>query len=624
MRKSFSLLAAISSVMLFSSAHVWAESPKPASKDKELDAEALPSPADMLKKLKADREAVKKTKQVAHITLGGMPIVDRGPQGFGLFSVPGMTMYELIKRFDRAREDKDVSAVLVTVDTGSGLSLSQAFELRAEFDQLRRAGKRVFFHADSLSTVDFYLASSATDVCLMPAGEAFMPGIGIETMFYKGAMEKVGIKADYIQIGEYKGAEEPYTRSAPSDELKGELTRLTKNLYDEIVDGISLSRNKSKEDVQRLIDDSIMGAEQLKAAGYVDHLVDIDGLRDMLKGELGGEVTLLAGYGEREKPEIDVANPISILMAMNTTEEETEKDKVAIIYANGVITDGEGGGGLLSESGIGSEPIRRAMRMAARDEKVKAIVLRIDSPGGSALASEVMWQAIRRVAKEKPVVISIGGMAASGGYYMSVAGDYIVADPASIVGSIGVVGGKMVLSELYDKVGLTTASFTQGRNAGMFSSSQEWDDRQKRMVRTWMRNTYEQFTDRIMETRTGKIKDVDKVARGRIFTSREAVELGMVDQLGGIETALGKAAEMAKLPEGKWDTKVLPPAPTLADILAGGNGLGMASPVKADAAMFLNLLPGDAGKGVVQFIQMGELLQKKPVVLMTPYVITVK
>lgn len=599
---------------------------KPAS------AADFPSPADLIKKMQDKKDAAKKGLGVAFIDLSTMPISEK-PSGGGLSLLGGtqtVSLHELIQRLDRAREDKDIKAVLLTMGTGVGVGMAQAQELRAELEQLRRDGKRVFVHADSLSTVDYFLASAATDVCLMPSGELFMPGIGLETMHYKGIMDKLGVKADYIQIGEYKGAEEPYTRSEPSEELKGEMNKLAKALSDEIVTGISLSRSKSADDVRRLIDDAIMDGKQLKAQGFVDHLVDLDGIRDLMKQELGDEVNLVRDYGAAEKPEVDFENIFSILAAVNKREEESPKPKVAIVYAEGVITDGEGGGGgiLGGEAGIGSEPIRRAMRMAARDENVKAIVLRINSPGGSALASEVMWQSIRRVAKDKPVVISIGGMAASGGYYMSVAGDHIVADPGAIIGSIGVVGGKFVLGGLYEKVGLTTFSFTAGRNAALFSQSTEWSEGQRRMVRNWMKDTYDQFTDRVMTTRQGKIKDIDQVARGRIFTARQAKELGMVDQLGGLEVALSEAAKRAKLEDGAWDTKILPPPPTLADMFGGG-GPSMMSPLakgQSDVAVFMSLLPEGTRKGLVHFIQMGEQLNgsRKPVVLMMPYTIDVK
>ena len=270
--------------------------------------------------------------------------------------------------------------------------------------------------------------------------------------------------------------------------------------------------------------------------------------------------------------------------------------------------------------------MRRAFRMALRDEKVKAVVVRIDSPGGSAMASEIMWQAMRRVAAEKPVIVSVGNMAASGGYYLASAADTIYADPAGIVGSIGVVGGKIALGGLYDKLGIHVATFSAGKNADLYSSTTPWTDAQRRMIRNAMSTTYDQFTDRIKTTRGEKIADIDKVARGRIFTAAEAKSLGMVDQLGGLGDAIVEAAKRAKLEEGKYDLKSLPPPPTIQEMLAGrsSGGASTMTPVSAEAMAVLQMLPGDVRDALSESLQMGELMQRRPVVLMTPFVLRVR
>jgi protease-4 len=284
--------------------------------------------------------------------------------------------------------------------------------------------------------------------------------------------------------------------------------------------------------------------------------------------------------------------------------------------------------GLFGGDGVGSENMRVAMRLAARDDNVKAIVLRIDSPGGSALASEVMWQAVRRAAAKKPVIVSIGGMAASGGYYLASAGDHIYADPSAIVGSIGVVGGKFVLKGLYDKLGLTSESFYRGKNADLFSDSKPFDERQRRLVTNWMRNTYEQFTNRVMHTRKDKIKDIDKVARGRIFLAGQAKELGLVDEIGGIEDALANAAGRAKLEKGQYDVKILPAPRTLADLLMGGGGAEASMPfkptIKISEDSVLQVLSPQMRRSVGQQLQFLQILQDRPVALVAPYVLTVK
>jgi protease-4 len=503
--------------------------------------------------------------------------------------------------------------------------------LRNAVADLRRAGKRIFVYADVYDTSTYVVASAATNICMLPAGEMMMPGIGIETMFYRGTMDKVGITPDFIQIGEFKGAEEPYTRTKPSDELRGEMNKLVDAMFTHIVDGVADARGLSRDTIRRAIDDTMVSGEQAKDRGFVDHLLDQDGLRALMETELGGEVNLIDDYGEAARQEIDFTNIFALLKAMNARPEEPKGPSVALLYAEGVITDGAGEGSLLEAGGVGSERMREAFRVALKDENVKAVVVRIDSPGGSALASEVMWQAARRVAEKKPVVISIGGMAASGGYYLASAGDYIFADPAAIIGSIGVVGGKFVMKDLFEKVGLSTEAFTRGRNADLFSSSRTWDDRQRKLVRQSMQDVYDQFTQRIMTTRSGKIVDIDKVARGRIFLAAEAHKLGMVDELGGLEAAIAHAATKAGLDAKDVNVKLLPAPRTLADMLASGKPMmesrGPGVQVNVNVSTFDALLlqmPPQARRALTQQLQLMKLLEKRPVVLMAPYSITVR
>lgn len=591
-------------------------------------AKKFPTPAELARQMIEKKETKAKQIQVAFFDLTHS--FREKPADFSLFGGESQTMRELIERFDRARDDERVKAALLYVGSGTGLNLAQAQEVRDALTDLRRAGKRTFVYADSYDTTSYMLASAATNICLLEGGEVFVPGIGFETMFYKGTLDKIGVVADYVQIGEYKGAEEPFTRAGPSEELKGEMEKLVESYYRQVVEGISLHRSIAADRVRRVIDQAILSGPQAKEAGWVDHLVDSDGLRALMKEELGDDVNILHNYGAAERPEVDMSNPLAIFQLLNRKPVVSDKPKIAVVYAEGTIVDGHGGEGMLGGLSIGSEDIRRAMRLAQRDPKVKAVVIRIDSPGGSALASEAMWQSVRRVSAEKPVIISIGGMAASGGYYLASAGDHIVADPSAIVGSIGVVGGKFVMTDLYEKLGISTVEYKRGLNAGLFSSNEKFDDRQKRMVRTWMKNTYDQFTDRIKTTRGKKIKNIDEIARGRIFLASDAQALGMVDQMGGLTAAINVAAERVKLGKGEYDVTVLPAPMTFADMVSGGGGAEASLPfqpairinVKADG--LANLLPPNVRTALGQQLQLMQILENRPVAVMAPFVITTK
>ena len=585
----------------------------------------FPTPAELAAKIVADEHKDDDKAEVAYFDLN--TTFSEAPAGFSLFGEQTTTLHDFLNRVEKATDDKDVKAALFYIGAGTGLNLSQANEVRDAIIAMRKEGKKTFVYADSYDTTSYIVASGATNVCLLPGGEIFIPGIGFETMFYKNALDKLGVDANYVQIGEYKGAEEPYTRSTPSKELQGQLDKLVDSFYKQITDGIALNRNLKTEDVRQAIDDAIIPAKQAKAEGWVDHLVDVDGLRDLMKDELGRDVNFVHDYGEAERPNADLSNPFALFALLNRRPAVSTRAKVAVIYAEGTIVDGEGGSSITGGESIGSETIRRAMRMADRDDTVKAIVIRIDSPGGSALASEAMWQAVRHVEAHKPVIISVGSMAASGGYYLASSGEWIVADPTAIVGSIGVVGGKFVMNGLYDKLGISTATFSRGKNADLFSSTASFDDRQKRMVTHWMKDTYDQFTERVMTTRGNKIKDIDAVARGRIFTAQDALALGMVDQLGGMTTAITVAAKDGKLKDDEYDVTVFPPPATLADMLSGhgGQANGAILPkVELSADSLLRTLPLDVRESLSQQLDLMQVLQDRPIALMTPYVLHIR
>ncbi|HEX3357728.1 MAG TPA: signal peptide peptidase SppA [Tepidisphaeraceae bacterium] len=586
-----------------------------------------PTPAELMAKIRKQRKDLSSLLKVAYFDLN-RPLTER-PGALSLFGADDdrSNLRSLVDRLHRAADDKDLRAVLITFSADAGMNYAQAQEIRDAIKDVRRQGKKVFVYADSYDTISYSVACAATNICLMEGGEIEIPGVGFQTMFYKGIFDKLGVQADYIQIGEYKGAEEPYTRTGPSDELRGELTKLADAYYDQIIDGISISRGVSRSQVKQLIDDTELTAPVAKEQGFVDHLVDEDGLRDLITQELGGKVNIIPNYGTEPRQDVDLSNPFALLSMLSKKPAASTKPAIAIIYADGEIVDGEGADGLFSDSKqVGSESMRRAFRVAMRDDNVKAVVLRIDSPGGSALASEAMWQSVRHLAAKKPVVVSVGGMAASGGYYLACSGDTIFADPSAIVGSIGVVGGKLVMKDLFEKIGLGTETFKVGRNAGLYSMTEPWDDRQKRLVRNWMQETYDLFTRRVMATRKNKIADIDKVARGRIFLARDAKALGMVDEIGGLDDALTFTADKVKLHRGDYDVQILPAPRTLADLLGFGNDPQAKLPITPKVTIspdsVLHLLSPETDRLVMQQIEMIQLLQRRPYVLMTPYVMT--
>lgn len=588
---------------------------------------AFPSAREMAERLMGKKKEAESHLKVAFVNLD-QPIVEK-PAEFALFGDTSLTLHAILSRIHQARLDKDVRALLVNLGNTS-FNMAQAQEIRDAFSEMRKAGKRVFVYADSYDTASYIAASGSRDICMLPAGEIMIPGVGLEAMFAKGLLDKVGVKADYVQIGQFKGADESFTRTEPSREMRGEMNKILDSLYDQIVDGIAYNRNISRHDVKDMIDNVMLNGKLARERKFVDHLVDQDGLRELMKKELGREVDLLSHYGITGREPLDFSDPLSLMASLMKKPADLgdEKPKIALIYAEGVIIDGEAEEGILGGGGqVGSENMRKALRIASRDEDVQAIVIRIDSPGGSALASEVMWQAARRAAEEKPVIISIGGMAASGGYYLACAGDYVFADPSAIVGSIGVVGGKFVFKDLMEKVGVHNEAFTRGAHADLFSSNQPFSDQQRRLVTNWMTQTYEQFTSRVVKGRNGKIKDIDDVAHGRIFLAKQARDLGMVDELGGLEKAIAYAAGEADLEEDEYQVELIPGTKTLGDLLRG-DGPEARFPLqpKLDLAGLtgIDMISPSAAKLLRQQITVMRQFQNRPVMLVSPYIVRVR
>ena len=580
------------------------------------------TPKELAEQMMAARAKSESASKVAYFDLSG-GVIEK-PEGLALFgNRGGDTLQSLLARLHQAKDDSSIKAVLINLGDGP-ISLADAEELRNALAAIGQAGKKTFVYADGYDTATYTVATGATDICMMSGGEIMIPGVGFSTMFYKGLFDKLGVQADYVQIGDFKGAKEPYTNVAPSEQLKGELRSLTDHLYDQIVAGISQYRKLSPETVTQLIDDTMESGDAAKEKGLVDHLVDQDGLRPLLSDVLQHEIELVFDYGNKDRQKVDFSSPFALFSMLAKKSDASTGPAVALIYASGVIADGEEQGSLFGGSnGISSQPMRRVLRAAARDDSIKAVVLRINSPGGSAMASEVMWQAARHLASKKPLIISVGGMAASGGYYLASAGDEIFADPTAIVGSIGVVGGKFVLKDLYAKLGLSTGEFSKGRNADLYSSDTPFTDEQRTLVTRWMRQTYDQFKRRVLTTRAAKIKDIEQVAQGRIFLAGQAQAEGLVDDIGGTEDALTCAATRAGLDPNHFDVRVMPAPRTLADLLTGGSDSEASNAFQPHvqqlaADSLLRGLGDRARDRLVQALQLAQLLQSHPVALLSP------
>jgi protease IV len=502
------------------------------------------------------------------------------PDAFGLGALLGekspMNMFDLTEKLRQARNDDNLRAVIFEIEE-SRLGMGQIQELRNQFAKLRAADKDVLVFCTMMDNRMLLLGSAASQLVLMPTGEMIFNGLYGEGLYFKNLLDKIGCQADILHCGAYKSAGEPLYRTGPSKEAEEQTNRLLDSVYEQMVQQIAESRKLKPERVRELIDIGWFSAKDALAAKLIDRTEYREDFIAGIKKQYGSDVKVVHNYGKKEGPEVNFENPFAIFQLFSEAmkpKAKSDKATIAVVYVEGMIFDGESepspfGG----SSGAGSKTVRKAIAAAEKDDMVKALVLRVDSPGGSAFASEVICEATKRFKKSgRPVIVSMGNVAGSGGYYVSTLGDAIFADPASITGSIGVVGGKVVTKGLWDWIGVTSAEFKRGKFSDIMNTNRPFTDDERKVMQEFMDRVYGEFKARVMEGRGDRIKgDLEPLAGGRVYTGQQALEIGLVDQLGGFTDAIKYAAEKAELGR-KYELRVFPRPKTLMDILGEAFG----------------------------------------------------
>src|SRR5262245_8442980 len=515
-------------------------------------------PAVTADEKKADKEdKAPKKLTVAHIKLsGGMD--EKAPSVDPLLGSLGETFKEKLDRIKKAKGDKDVHALLLEVD-GLSVGWGQLDELSRAVAEFRKSGKKAFAYIESGTTKDYLLALACDDVCLPESSWLMLTGLRLEATFFKGLLDKLGVKADMMQMEEYKGAIEPFTRESLSKPNREQLERVLDDYYEKSLVARIVKGRPAKEftpaQVKKLIDAGPYSAKAALKAGLVDRLDYDDSYEGVIKKALEAEeVKVVRDYGKKKDEEISIFSLYRKLLFGPSKATASRKDKVAVIYATGAITTGKSGSSLLGGDIMGSETMVKAIREAEKDKTVKAIVLRVDSPGGSAMASDLIWKELTRC--KKPVVASMSDVAASGGYYISMAARKIYAEPGTLTGSIGVASGKLALGGAFAKVGIKTETIKRGAHAGMFSSEEPFSESERARMRALMEDVYDQFLDKALEGRKKAGKkmtraELKKLAGGRIYTGRQAKANGLIDELGTLDDAIAAAWKMAGQPADK-------------------------------------------------------------------------
>lgn len=541
-------------------------------------------------------------------------------------------LWSLIERLDKAAKDPAVKAVVVILE-GASVGQAQTAEIRAAFERLKGAGKDVYGHADSIGGLGQYvLLSGASRLSVVPTADLWITGLYGEAPYIRSLLGKIGVRPDFLTCGDYKSAAEMFMRDGPSDEAEAMQNWLLDGLYETMVARIAAGRKVDAERVKSWIDDGPHTAEKAKELGVVDAVEHRQDLEAHLKKTYGDDVTLDRKYGKKEEPKLDPSNPFGLFKflgeVMAASKVDKKKPAVGVVYVDGaIVLDAQGGLAAFQDEAAVGVKIRRALEDAANDDSVKAVVLRVDSPGGSALASEIILDATKRVKAKKPLVVSMGDVAGSGGYYVACGADTVFADDATITGSIGVVGGKLATGGLFDKVGVSFKSYRRGQNAGMLASNDVFTEAERAKMRQYMDEIYGEFKGHVVAIRGDKLKKpIDEIAGGRVYTGKQALELGLVDRLGGFHDAVAFAAEAAKLTD--YDVRAIPkPRSIIEEILEQSSGeddrkdlvrTPGGSILLEAAAPFLRALDPTRADAVRSALGRLELIRREGVIAMMP------
>jgi len=586
--------------------------------------------------LLADEEKKEKEKPVAPIvvdlTLKGKISEEPTPVGFDGAPVTD-NLRGLGEKLARAKVDKDVKGLVLRL---RNLTIGQAkgYELRRAIADFRASGKKVYAVLELAGNADYLVATAADEIVLPESGWLMLKGTAAEVTFYKKLFDKVGIQAEAIQIGEFKGAGEPYTRTDMSPAFREEIKSVLTDSYEMLAEAIAKRQGIAVDEAKKLIDGGPYTPAAAKAAGLINRVAYPDQIEAEIARGLGVEaVKLEPRYGRKKVDPAEYQGLAGMMKMMQALSGESprkaasDKPKVALIYAAGMIQAGKSSsGGLLGDGGaLGSDTVIKHLRDAEKDKTVKAIVLRVDSPGGSALASDLIWREITRI--EKPIVASMSDVAASGGYYISMGCDKIFAEPGTLTGSIGVISIKVSLGGLMERVGLTTDTVTVGKRGLLDSVVRPFTAEERADLKRLSEDVYKQFVGKAAKGRKLEFAELEKLAGGRIYTGRQAQKAGLVDELGTLDDAIAAAKELAGLGrDGEAEILVLPKAKGVLeslfepqegrDALAGRPG--------SEYLPILAAMPGPARDLLARLSRLAHLAAEEPILLMAPFELQIR
>ncbi len=456
-----------------------------------------------------------------------------------------MGLLELRQSIKKAATDSKIKGIFLELhDIGNGFATVE--ELRNSLIEFKKSGKFIVAYAESYSEISYYLASAADRIFLPPSGDLEFNGINVEMMYFKGTLEKLGIQPEVFKVGQYKSAVEPFTNDKMSDANRTQIKSFIGSLYGYYLANVAKARNLNADSLKSISDNMLVrNADDALKYKLITNVGYFDEAAAFIKEKLHIALT-------EKLPMVSYDNYRKDLKDGKDDEDENKSTKVAVIFASGDIHQGKG-----EENSIGSESIAEEIRKARLDDKVKAIVLRVNSPGGSALASDIIWREVVLAKGVKPVVASMSDYAASGGYYIAMGCDAIVADPTTITGSIGVFGLLFNTDKfLKDKLGITTDRESTGKFSGIQTLTRELTQEEKDIIQKEVERIYSDFTAKAAKGRKMSVDSIHAVAQGRVWSAIEAKQIGLVDELGGLDDAIKLAAKKAGI--SAYHTQYLP------------------------------------------------------------------
>lgn len=456
-----------------------------------------------------------------------------------LRSGPPATLLDLRNALKKAADDDRISALALRCG-GLRVGWAKAQEIRYGIENFKKSGKPVVALLQNAGTLDYYVASAADEVFMVPEGFLDMKGMRAEVSFYADTLKKLGIEAEIERIGKYKSAAEPYSRSSMSDAYREVVNSVLDDTYGRFIATVAASRGKPDEEFRSLLDEGPFISSDALELGLIDGLKYEDEFKDHVKETLDHDEWHEVAFGDYRH-------------SLQSSGSLGGKDQIAIVYAVGEIMSGNSEmDPFLGSQVLGSESFAKTLRQVREDDSVKAVILRVNSPGGDAFASDLMWREVNLLREEKPLVVSMSDMAASGGYYISMAQAPVVAYPGTFTGSIGVIYGKMNLRGLYDKIGVKKEVLTRGRFAAIDSDYQSLTPAEREKMQYEIEAFYNAFVQKVADSREREWDEIDEVAQGRVWMGSQAYENGLVDELGGFDRAIELAQEAAGLKDDEF------------------------------------------------------------------------